>query len=163
MHGWTSRVLMLGGMLVLSLVCTIPASANGSVPLEYARVRSMQGLELRDAFNQPVARADVDRGIRHGVRAQEKRAASLSKLPGLHALLVYLEELDQLAAKLNAPGSEGNARISAAAHRVPKRTQMKAPAIRSYALAPTVDPIAALHPLQLSSTPGRIRVLPLLI
>ena len=74
-----------------------------------------------------------------------------------------LDELDQLAPKLKAPGREGSARIIAAAHRVPKRAKMKAPEIKSFPLAPVLNPIETLNPLMLSSTPGRIHFLPLLI
>ncbi len=152
---------MLGGMLVLSLVCTITASA--ALPLEFTQARSLGSIDLRDAYNRRIARADVDRGIRSGVRAQEERAASLSNLPGLRQLLEYLDTLDQLAPKLKAPGRDGIARITAAAHRVPKRAKMKAPEIRTFPLAPVLNPVKTLNPLMLSSTPGRIHFLPLLI
>lgn len=156
-------------MLVFSLVCTIPVSAShassnfNSVPLEFANTRSLGGIDLRDAQNKPIARADVDRGIRSGVRAQQNRAASLSKLPGLRQLLAYLDQLDQLAPKLKTPDRESAARIIPAAHRVPKRAKMKVPEIKSFPLAPVAHTMRPLNPLMLSSTPGRVRVRPLLL
>lgn len=128
-----------------------------------AAVRGYRGLEMRDAFNRPVEREELARGIRSGVREDSDRAAALSALPGLRALIDYLDRLDQLASKLRAPGRVRGQAAYAVAYPAPKEPKALEPAARAGVPLPLAVPAGVSNPLQYSQTPGRVRVLPLLL
>ena len=165
--GWAGHVLAFAGFLAVSICAfALPARAENETFTRagsLAVVRGFSGLEMRDAANRPVAPSELARGIRSGVRAESERAASLSKLPGLRALFAYLDRLDELAPKLRTPGRERGQAAFAIATFDPKPPKLLSFAVRVSALPSRTTSAVALNPLQFSLTPGRVRVLPLLL
>ncbi|MFH1724497.1 MAG: hypothetical protein ABII00_07735 [Elusimicrobiota bacterium] len=124
--------------------------------------RQAEGLDLRDAFNRPISRADLRRGLRAGSVRMIHEAARLSRLPGLRALLEYMDRAHLLAARLRAEGP-GPARCeSAVAAREVRSPKVHAKPVFLSMEAPDTASEFTLSPLQLTYAPGRLRVLPLL-
>lgn len=137
------------------LLSAVPASADAEIDVWAAF--SLPGIELRDSRNNEISRTELEKGLREGTRRSARRAAGLSRLTGLRVLLAFMDRPDLLASALRAevPGSGRGGSAFVAVSREP---EVRPPAGR---VLPAPEPRANLSvsPLQLTTTPGRVRVL----
>ncbi|MBI3299707.1 MAG: hypothetical protein HYZ75_16190 [Elusimicrobia bacterium] len=68
----------------------------------YEALRQGSGVELRDAFNRPISRAELSRELRAGARAE----AALAATPAAKAWSEFVERAESLARALRGERSE---------------------------------------------------------
>ena len=134
-------------------------SRAGSVGV-LAAMNEAPGLELRDAHNRAISRDALAGEVRAASRRVEDAAADLSRVKGLRDFLRYLEAPGQLAHAWR--GGRGNAPAPEEISPAPPPSSPKIVVPELPMLAGTMDNRRAilLSPLELSTTPGRVRVLP---
>ena len=163
------RLLTLMGLLAFCLAVALPLFATerrepGSAMRSASRldawrvVMSPDGIELRDYQNRLISRQGLRRELRAGERAAAGEAADLSLVPGLRALLAYLDRVDLNADALRGGAGRGERRAAVSAI-LPLRSPKIAPSpIRLLGAAPSGRAEPILSPLQFTLTPGRVRV-----
>lgn len=162
------RTIITMALLVFCLALAIPLFAQDDQRALHQAAQvgtweaiDSQGIELRDASNRVISRADLARGLRAGIERQRHQAADLSSLPGLKAFLGYLDRLGLGSALRDGvvPLAALVCAIVPRSVRLPK-VQAAAAAFLTRVLETGSDFI--LTTLQLTYTPGRLIFVPLL-
>lgn len=129
-------------VLLAALAAALPAAAEPAPAVSpYAALAQGSGVELRDAYNRPISRDSLSRGLEAGAKAE---AASAATKVG-RALADFLARLAAPAHALRqepVPG-EGHGELAAAAPREPKARFVPVSFARPDALAPARRAAAA--------------------
>ncbi len=167
----TRKLLTLTGLLVFCFALALPLFAESSRSAmervselgAWQAVMSPSGIELRDYLNRPISRDKLQRELRAGGREVAHEAARLSEVPELSVLLKFLDREDLNAAALREGGPLGSGGHSMAAT-LPQRTpKVRAGSVLLLGAAPPRPAEPVLSSLQLTTTPGRLRVQVLLL
>ena len=162
------RLLTLLGLLAFCLAAALPLFAietprsamRQASRLDAWRVVMLpDAIELRDYQNRLISRTALQRELRAGSREVAREAAGLSSMPGLKALLDYLDRSDLSASGLRDEIPRGRRGDEISALTPPRAPKLRPPAARVAARAPDGPAASVLSPLQFTLTPGRVRVL----
>lgn len=167
----TKKLLTLSGLLVFCFALALPLfAAQPESAMERASelgawqaVMSPDGIELRDYLNRPISRDALQRELRAGGREVAHEAARLSEIPELSALLKFLDREDLNVAALREEGPVVSSGRGMAVNMPPRAPKIRARVVRVFCVVPPRPAEPVLTPLQLSTTPGRVRVQVLLL
>jgi len=162
-----SMARMASSLLALLFLGAGPAQARvRSSALSQVRpmgvleaMRQAPGIELRDANNRVISREALGRETREGFRRMTGQAAGLSQTPGLSTLLDYLDRRGQLTSRWQEGVPRSGHRAAAVAAQPMRSPKLMPPPILASLVPAEQTGKLNLTPLELTYTPGRIRVL----
>ena len=165
------RLLTLSGLMAFFVAFAFPLQAETGVSAmarasrlgAWRAVMGSDGIELRDYLNRPISRSDLRNELRAGAQEVRKEAAGLSEVPGLKALLAFLDREDLNTEALRTEGPPARSSASMAALAPGRSPKIAVAGVYFAGAAPRSHAKSALSSLQFTTTPGRVRVHVLLL